>query len=47
MHLTNYAINKESESFIYNTDADQDHIGHKRSLTSVFGELEDRGVDID
>jgi tubulin polyglutamylase TTLL6/13 len=47
MHLTNYAINKDSDKFIYNTDAEEDYVGHKRSLTSVFGELEDRGVDID
>ena len=47
MHLTNYAINKESASFIYNEDAREDDQGHKRSLNSVFGDLEDMGVDID
>ena len=34
MHLTNYAINKESEDFIQNSGADDS--GHKRSLTSIF-----------
>ena len=35
MHLTNYAINKESEDFVQNSGADND-FGHKRSLTSIF-----------
>ena len=34
MHLTNYAINKESEDFVQNSG--NDDAGHKRSLTSVF-----------
>lgn len=32
MHLTNYAINKHSEFFIQNKKADEDSVGHKRSL---------------
>lgn len=32
MHLTNYAINKYSEYFIQNEDANADNVGHKRSL---------------
>ena len=36
MHLTNYAINKDSDNFIFNRDAKNMNIGHKRSLTSVF-----------
>lgn len=32
MHLTNYAINKNSEYFIQNEDANDDSVGHKRSL---------------
>jgi tubulin polyglutamylase TTLL6/13 len=40
MHLTNYAINKESEAFIPNTGEDRDDIGHKRSLTSIFKHIE-------
>ena len=35
MHLTNYAINKESDDFVQNSGADND-FGHKRSLTSIF-----------
>jgi len=36
MHLTNYAINKESEDFVANEDAKADDVGHKRSLTAIF-----------
>jgi tubulin polyglutamylase TTLL6/13 len=32
MHLTNYAINKHSEYFVHNKDAEDDSKGHKRSL---------------
>ena len=47
MHLTNYAVNKESSSFIHNDTVDNDDVGHKRSLTSVFAELAEKGVDVD
>ena len=36
MHLTNYAINKESENFISNTNEDDDDSGSKRSFTSIL-----------
>ncbi|CDW79462.1 tubulin-tyrosine ligase family protein [Stylonychia lemnae] len=36
MHLTNYAINKNSENFVFNEDQDDDSSGHKRSLTAVL-----------
>lgn len=36
MHLTNYAINKNSDKFEYNEDAEDDDVGHKRSLTSIL-----------
>jgi hypothetical protein len=36
MHLTNYAINKESEDFIPNMEEGKDDVGHKRSLTSIL-----------
>ena len=36
MHLTNYAINKDSEGFVFNVDAQRDDIGHKRSLRAIF-----------
>jgi tubulin polyglutamylase TTLL6/13 len=45
MHLTNYAINKESDKFIFNQDANDMGIGHKRSLESVFGTLREKGAD--
>lgn len=46
MHLTNYAVNKNSENFIFNEDPDNDDIGHKRSMTSVFALLEEQGHDV-
>jgi tubulin polyglutamylase TTLL6/13 len=45
MHLTNYAINKNSENFIFNKKADMGHIGHKRSLTSVLELLKEKGMN--
>lgn len=48
MHLTNYAINKENDKFVYlftydrisfNEDEENMNIGHKRSLSSVFETL--------
>lgn len=42
MHLTNYAINKESENFVANTDKNADDVGSKRSILSVFD-----GIDAD
>lgn len=36
MHLTNYAINKDSDDFIFNEDPNKDDVGHKRSLRAVF-----------
>ena len=40
MHLTNYAINKHSENFEANEDAQDDDSGHKRSVSSVFKYIE-------
>ena len=36
MHLTNYAINKDSDDFVFNEDPNKDDVGHKRSLRAVF-----------
>ena len=36
MHLTNYAINKESDTFEQNRDANKADTGHKRSLSFVL-----------
>ena len=47
MHLTNYAINKESENFVANTNADEDDVGSKRSLQAVLFQIEDEhGTDV-
>ena len=40
MHLTNYAINKNSDNFVKGEDEDDDS-GHKRSFTSVLQYLEE------
>ena len=47
MHLTNYAINKNNENFVFNEDEHEDDIGHKRSIAACFKELEDEGHDVD
>lgn len=39
MHLTNYAVNKESPNFIFNDSDERMDIGHKRSLTSIYKKL--------
>lgn len=45
MHLTNYAINKNSNKFIFNKSDENDSVGHKRSLTFVYRLLEELGHD--
>lgn len=40
MHLTNYAINKESSAFVQNTDKNNDDVGSKRSYQSVLNRIE-------
>ena len=47
VNLTNYAINKNSKNFIFNTSDRNMNIGHKRSLTSIYNLLKTRGIDID
>ena len=47
MHLTNYAVNKMSEKFEFNTGEDGEEVGHKRSLAASFQRLEEEGWDID
>jgi tubulin polyglutamylase TTLL6/13 len=42
MHLTNYAINKNSENFEANEDSAEDDVGHKRSVSSVLKLIEER-----
>ena len=36
MHLTNYAINKNSSDYVYNANAERDDIGSKRSYKAVL-----------
>jgi tubulin polyglutamylase TTLL6/13 len=36
MHLTNYSLNKKNPKFIFNSDAEKDDIGHKRSFSSIL-----------
>lgn len=45
MHLTNYSINKFSNNFIENKDAEDDANGHKWSWTAFLSFLEDNGLD--
>jgi tubulin polyglutamylase TTLL6/13 len=47
MHLTNYAVNKNNPNFVFNEDSDEDDVGHKRSLSSVLGMLQEEGADVD
>lgn len=44
MHLTNYAINKNSENFEANEGSDDD-AGHKRTVTSVLKTIEENEKD--
>lgn len=46
MHLTNYAVNKNNPNFIHNESTENESIGHKRSLNSVFAHLASLGHDI-
>ena len=39
MHLTNYAINKESENFVQARNAADDSTGSKRSLQHVIDSI--------
>ena len=42
MHLTNYAINKESSSFVQNADSSADDVGSKRSYQFVLKNIAER-----
>ena len=45
MHLTNYAINKNSPNFVFNTSENAMDTGHKKSLTALFRILEEQNCD--
>ena len=47
MHLTNYAINKKNDKFEFNTNADADGQGSKRSLIWFKKWLAENGHDVD
>jgi tubulin polyglutamylase TTLL6/13 len=40
MHLTNYAINKDAEGFIFNEDPNKDDVGHKRSIRAILEHID-------
>eukprot|EP00826_Nyctotherus_ovalis_P008080 TRINITY_DN12088_c0_g1_i2.p1 TRINITY_DN12088_c0_g1~~TRINITY_DN12088_c0_g1_i2.p1 ORF type:complete len:581 (+),score=187.08 TRINITY_DN12088_c0_g1_i2:73-1815(+) len=45
IHLTNYAINKTNDKFVFNTDATKADVGHKRSLGFVWSYIDEHGGD--
>jgi tubulin polyglutamylase TTLL6/13 len=45
MHLTNYAINKRSQEFVFNTSEERDDVGHKRSYSAVMRRIKEMGYD--
>jgi tubulin polyglutamylase TTLL6/13 len=47
MHLTNYAINKSSENFVFNKNSEKADIGHKRSLELVWSYIDLQGGNSD
>ena len=40
MHLTNYAINKNSSNFVFNQKSDKAYEGHKRCLAAIWDYIE-------
>ena len=46
MHLTNYSLNKKSEKFVQNENADQDDFGFKWSLGAFCKHLGQVGIDM-
>ena len=47
MHLTNYAINKTNQKFVYNKSEKDMGKGHKRSLSAIYAYLAKMNVDTD
>lgn len=45
IHLTNYAINKNNDNFVFNSDPNLDNVGHKKSLTATFEKIKAKGFD--
>ena len=46
-HLTNYSLNKNSENFVPNDDAEDHCVGHKWSLPALKDFLRKSGYDVD
>jgi len=46
MHLTNYAINKFSKNFVFNTSEEQMDVGHKRNIKFLMKHLKDEGHNV-
>ena len=46
-HLTNYAINKNSKKFTFNTGVDDDDKGHKRSYRSILEYFKKQGENVE
>ena len=46
-HLTNYAINKESKTFIQNEEIGEQDKSHKRSFAAFWKQLKKQGYDTD
>jgi len=44
-HLTNYSINKDSSSFVGNSEMQADNVGHKWSISALNRHLRCTGVD--
>jgi hypothetical protein len=44
MHLTNYAINKDSPKYVFNESLDNLSLGHKKSLAEFFQTLKGLGL---
>eukprot|EP00826_Nyctotherus_ovalis_P001209 TRINITY_DN10164_c0_g2_i1.p1 TRINITY_DN10164_c0_g2~~TRINITY_DN10164_c0_g2_i1.p1 ORF type:complete len:459 (-),score=120.87 TRINITY_DN10164_c0_g2_i1:15-1391(-) len=45
IHLTNYAINKKSKNFVFNSNAENPEVGHKRSLSFIWNYIDTHGGD--
>ena len=46
MHLTNYAVNVRNPLFEENTNPQDIHSGHKRSLKALYDHLAEKGYDV-
>ena len=45
MHLTNYAINKNSSKFEFNEDSEDAYTGHKRCLQAIWNHIDKNNGD--